>query len=221
MSYTTRRLRHIYLTEVAGMLGAIAEAMTYACWGVTGLVWAAGVLLAKRGSAVTERAGRDVASPMAVIAGVGILVSPAAWWQSLTMRAGWVLIAGLVLLLAATGWAIGARVALGSMWASGVVARRDHQLRTGGPYRITRHPVYTGILGMLAGTTLALGLGRWVALTAVVALILVAKARAEERLLAASFPAEYEEYARKVPMIVPGAGSRRRMAGGTIDDRGR
>lgn len=203
------------------MLGTVAEAVTWTCWGALGLVWAAGALLARRGSAVAERAGRDVASTAAAVAGVGIVVSPAAWWQPLTTGAGWVLVAGLVLLLPATAWAIGARLALGSMWASAVTVRQDHQLRTGGPYRVTRHPVYTGILGMLAGTTLALGLGRWVALTVIVALILLAKARAEERLLAAAFPAEYEDYARKVPMIVPGLGGRRRAAGGTTDDRGR
>ncbi|MGH3172044.1 MAG: methyltransferase family protein [Trebonia sp.] len=203
------------------MLGTVTEALTWTCWGVTGLVWAAGALLARRGSAVAERSGRDVASSAAAIAAVAILLSPAAWWQPLATQAGWVLIAGAVLVLPATGWTIGARVALGSMWASGVVARQDHQLRTGGPYRVTRHPIYTGVLGMLAGTMLALGLGRWMALAIVVALILLAKARAEERLLTAEFPAEYEKYARKVPMIVPGRNRRRRAAGGDADGRGR
>jgi protein-S-isoprenylcysteine O-methyltransferase Ste14 len=60
-----------------------------------------------------------------------------------------------------------------------------------------------------------------VALTAAVALILLAKARAEERLLAARFPAEYEEYTQKVPMIVPGLGGQRHTPGGATDDRGR
>lgn len=200
------------------MLGTVAQATAYGCWGAAGLVWAAGALRARNGPAVTDRAGRDIASTAAVIASVAILVSPQPWWQPLTTHAGWVLIAGLALLPPATAWAIGARVALGTMWASGVTVRQDHQLRTSGPYRVTRHPVYTGILGMLAGTTLALGLGRWVALTAVVALNLLAKARAEERLLAARFPAEYKEYARKVPMIVPGPVGRRRAPRGTTGD---
>ena len=203
------------------MLDTAAEATTWTCWAVTGLVWAAGALPARRAPAVAERAGRDIASTAAGIAAAVILLSPAPWWQPLTTRAAWVPVAGLVLVLPATAWAIGARIALGSMWASGAVARRDHQLRTGGPYRVTRHPVYTGILGMLAGTALALGLGRWMPLTAVVALILLAKARAEERLLAAAFPREYEDYARKVPMILPGPGGRRHTAGGSTDGRGR
>ncbi len=213
------------------MLGTIADLITYTCWGLTGAVWTAGALRTRHGSAGNERAGRvsagneragrDVASPLAAVAAVAILASPEAWWRPLTVRAGWVLIAGLVLLLTATAWTIAARVALGSMWASGVVARRDHQLRTSGPYGVTRHPIYTGILGMLTGTTVALGAGRWVALTAVVAVILLAKARAEERLLAARFPAEYENYLRRVPMLLPGLGGRRRGAGGTTDDRGR
>lgn len=200
------------------MLDTIAEAMAYGCWGSAGLVWAAGAVRAQRGPAVTDRAGRDVASTAAVIASVVILASPERWWQPLTTHAGQVLAAGLVMLVPATAWAIGARVALGGMWASGVTVRQDHQLRTSGPYRVTRHPVYTGILGMITGTALALGLGRWVVLAPVVALILLAKARAEERLLSAKFPAEYEEYAREVPMIVPRPGSRRRPSGGTTGD---
>jgi protein-S-isoprenylcysteine O-methyltransferase Ste14 len=40
-------------------------------------------------------------------------------------------------------------------------------LRTEGPYAVTRHPIYTGILGMLVGTALLSGLGYWAAVVAV------------------------------------------------------
>jgi hypothetical protein len=72
---------------------------------------------------------------------------------------------------------------------------------------------------MLAGSMLAEGLGRWLALSAVVALLLLAKTRAEERLLAEEFPAEYERYRRDVPRLIPRIRPARAEQGGTADDR--
>jgi protein-S-isoprenylcysteine O-methyltransferase Ste14 len=200
------------------MVSRAVEVVTYICWGATALVWALGALRASRGSAVSTRDGRDVASPAAAVLAFAILVSPAAWWRPLTTHADAALIAGLVILLPSTVWTIGARTALGAMWASGVITRQDHQLLTEGPYGVTRHPVYTGILGMLVGTTLALGAGRWIALTIVVTLILLSKARGEERLLCDAFPEEYQRYQRQVPRLIPGIGSRRRGRMGARND---
>ena len=56
---------------------------------------------------------------------------------------------------------------LGTSRARTVVERRPaggdglRGLRTDGPYAITRHPIYTGLLGMLLGTALLGGLGQW------------------------------------------------------------
>lgn len=183
-----------------------AEMVTYACWAVAGVVWAVGALRSRQHPAADRRSERDLASPLAAIVAMGIVVSPASWWRPLTTHAAPVLAAGIVVVLLATAWTVRARVALGLMWASGIVAHDDHQLRMGGLYGVTRHPVYTGIIGMLAGTTFALGVGRWAALTVVVAVILIAKARAEERLLTASFPVEYRAYRQRVPMLVPRLG---------------
>src|SRR5439155_14207979 len=41
-----------------------------------------------------------------------------------------------------------ARVALGANWSGRVTLKEDHQIIVGGPYRIVRHPIYTGILTM-------------------------------------------------------------------------
>jgi protein-S-isoprenylcysteine O-methyltransferase Ste14 len=121
----------------------------------------------------------------------------------------------------AAAWTVWARLTLGSTWSSGVVARQGHVLRTSGPYQVTRHPVYTGIAGMLTGSALADGLGRWIAASAAVALLLLAKARTEERLLAAEFPAGYERYRRDVPQLVPRIRSARAEQGGTAHDHSR
>lgn len=75
-------------------------------------------------------------------------------------------------------------------------------LRTDGPYRFVRHPIYTGVLVFGAALALTgrslLHLVAWATLVAV----LTVKARFEERLLAARFPG-YAGYARATGRFVP------------------
>lgn len=79
----------------------------------------------------------------------------------------------------------------------------SRELKTKGAYSIVRHPLYATELLMMAGiiighgTPLAIGLGvLWVALQ-------VRRAQYEEAILRHTFP-EYEDYAARVPMLVPG-----------------
>ena len=75
---------------------------------------------------------------------------------------------------------------------------------TRGPYGVTRHPIYTGLLGMIAGTTLLAGGHELVALVVVGLVLFEVKIYQEERLMIATFPDEYAAYRRRVPQIVPG-----------------
>jgi protein-S-isoprenylcysteine O-methyltransferase Ste14 len=179
--------------------------VTWTCWGAVGLIWAVGAVIAGHGrsSVVRDRSGRDVASTVGVVLGLAVVLAPESMWRSISVHSSWLRIVGMALLVAATAATIWARLALGTMWSSAAVAKAGHRLRTEGPYRITRHPIYSGILVMLAATALAQGLGRWVALLVAVALVLVAKLREEERLLMRAFPNEYPRYQQRVPALVP------------------
>ena len=77
---------------------------------------------------------------------------------------------------------------------------------------MTRRPIYSGLLGMVRGTTLLGGMGRWIVLVAVGLIVFEVKIHMEERLLLATFPDEYPTYRRRVPQLVPGlqTGRRRR-----------
>jgi protein-S-isoprenylcysteine O-methyltransferase Ste14 len=185
------------------------------CWAVVSMVWAAGATLpGRRRLPVRRREGHDLASLAGVAIALVVLATPKAFWEPLTVASPWVRMAGLALLLAATAGTIAARLALGSMWSSAATLKRGDALRTSGAYRVTRHPIYTGILVMLVGTALTQGLGRWAALLVAVTLVLLAKIRAEERLLTSEFPEEYECYRRQVPQLLPRPRrSRREQAG--------
>lgn len=82
------------------------------------------------------------------------------------------------------------------------------QLRTGGLYRVVRHPIYTGLLLAAGSYAVASGSG-WRALAFVgLVVLLTLKARWEETRLARRFVA-YPAYAARTPRFVPGWRRRR------------
>jgi len=76
------------------------------------------------------------------------------------------------------------------------------ELRTGGLYRLVRHPIYSGILALTAG--IAIRSTSWTVVAATAALTgwFMAKARWEERRLSARYPG-YDAYAARTPRFVP------------------
>ena len=101
-------------------------------------------------------------------------------------------------------FAIRARVYLGSNWSAVVTVKEGHELVRGGPYRVTRHPIYSGLLLGAAGAAVAAD--RWQAL---IGLGLVfggfwIKSRKEERWMLERFGAEYQEYRRRTRALIPG-----------------
>ncbi len=109
-------------------------------------------------------------------------------------------------LAAASGWLIQAAVrTLGRQWAMRARLVEDHKLITQGPYAYIRNPIYTGMLGMLIATGLATE--HWIATIPAVIIFtigLVIRVRVEEKLLRSVFGAEFDDYAKRVPAVIPG-----------------
>lgn len=89
-------------------------------------------------------------------------------------------------------------------WRFRATLDKGHQLATGGPFRIVRHPIYMGL------NLLALGSALWVPTASVwTAFVLMAigsdlRARAEETLLVRAFGSSYREYCGRTRRFVPG-----------------
>jgi protein-S-isoprenylcysteine O-methyltransferase Ste14 len=182
----------------------VADVSLWVCWAVVGLVWIVGAGLGRRERHPVARSeSRDVAAIVGAAIAAGAFLAPRTLWRPLLVSSPWPRLIAVPLLLLATAGALWARVVLGAMWSSAIVTRRGHVLRTSGPYRITRHPIYTALLAMVAATALAQGIGRWAAIFAAVTLALLLKARGEERLLLEEFPQEYRAYRRRVPRLIP------------------
>lgn len=182
-----------------------------ACWVLMAVVWVAGAVynLARAPHARTRSQSR--AAWIVAVVAVYLLGPhlPHATARELIMPAA-VRLAGLALLVGATAFTLRARVALGRMWSATPMAKQGHELRTSGPYAITRHPIYTGFIGMVIASALASGILMWGVVTVLVVVMLSFKIRAEERLMTAEFPEAYPLYRRRVPQLVPGL---RRPAG--------
>ncbi|MGW3206423.1 methyltransferase family protein [Streptomyces sp. NPDC001135] len=110
---------------------------------------------------------------------------------------------GALLAVASTALLLWARWALGTMWASVPTVREHHELRTDGPYRLVRHPIYTGLLGLVTGSMLACGFGVWVAFLAVAVPWLLRRVRIEDGLMARQFGAAHDAYRAEVPALIP------------------
>lgn len=113
----------------------------------------------------------------------------------------WLLVALTVAGLLFTWWA---RIHLGRLWSDLVTKKAGHHVVDTGPYRLVRHPIYSGLI--FAGFATAIEKGTSFALlgVAIMTLAFYTKARREERFLRAELGENsYDAYARKTAMLVP------------------
>ncbi|WP_302847583.1 isoprenylcysteine carboxylmethyltransferase family protein [Paenibacillus sp. yr247] len=115
----------------------------------------------------------------------------------------WLRVLGIIFLITSSMFTLWARWVLGKMWTESAALNKGSELRTDGPYRVTRHPIYTGILGMLLGTTLMNGFGKLLLYFVIAVIILEIKIRAEEMLMIETFKDNYLKYKYKVPKLIP------------------
>jgi protein-S-isoprenylcysteine O-methyltransferase Ste14 len=121
-------------------------------------------------------------------------------WQ--TGNGGTYLLAGLT--LAGTLFTWWARIHLGRFWSNAITRKEGHRVIDTGPYGLVRHPIYTGLIGAMLATGVAVA-----TVTALLGALLIAfglwqKARMEEGFLTAELGTDaYGPYCRRVPMLVP------------------
>jgi protein-S-isoprenylcysteine O-methyltransferase Ste14 len=93
---------------------------------------------------------------------------------------------------------------LGDRFSGLVAIQPGHTLVTGGVYGVIRHPSYLGLLVNSLGWGLAFRSLVGVLLTALLIPPLIARIRAEERLLRAQFGEQYEAYCAGTSRLIPG-----------------
>jgi protein-S-isoprenylcysteine O-methyltransferase Ste14 len=166
-------------------------------WVVLGVCWFASAFGAKEGSGARRRVPLNAVTALVVIlllrfAGGG---SPAVHSQVLGGIGAFVCVLGIAL-------AIWARVDLGRNWGMPMTQKVEPELITSGPYRLVRHPIYSGLLIAMLGTALVTNLLGLV-IVAVMAGYFYYCASVEERNLSATFPSAYPAYRRSTKMLLP------------------
>ncbi|MFI5776757.1 methyltransferase family protein [Nocardia sp. NPDC051570] len=138
-----------------------------------------------------------------IVLSVATHLVPQTFWSHVTWTWSAFTAVGAVLVVASVALMIWARLALGDMWAGRPMLQQDHQLRTGGPYRLVRHPIYTGLLGVMVGLTLMSGFGATTLTLIFVLAWLLRRVRVEDRMLSIAFGDQYREFQNRVPALIP------------------
>ena len=112
--------------------------------------------------------------------------------------------AGLVIAIASAVFAAWAMWSLGKSYGIRMDLFEGHRLVTGGPYRLTRHPMYLGIVSFHVGATIAMESLALLVITLLYVIPFTAlRIRAEDSMLAAGFGDEFRTFAGRVPTLVP------------------
>ena len=81
--------------------------------------------------------------------------------------------------------------------------KADPELVTTGPYRSIRHPIYSGIILAMIGTTIAVSLD-WLVAVVVIGGFFIYSAIMEERIMTGLFPsASLRAYKQSSKMLIP------------------
>jgi protein-S-isoprenylcysteine O-methyltransferase Ste14 len=147
-----------------------------------------------RNSALLIRVNYNTSIGIAfVLAYAGIAVLPA-----------WMFYPGIVIMLlgmVVREWAI---VTLRSYFSDHVRVLKDHKVIDKGPYRLIRHPAYSGSMLTIAG--LGIALGSWAGVLVIIVLSSIAYAyriSVEEKVLLIELGEEYAQYMRRTKMVIP------------------
>jgi protein-S-isoprenylcysteine O-methyltransferase Ste14 len=173
-----------------------------ACWCVFLLVWAVLSLRAKASVRRSFGAGGMLPRVAVLILAVAIGQGVARGWLPRTTFPAGVRLAGLALTVLGIGFAIWARLTLGSNWGMPMTLREKPELVTAGPYAMVRHPIYTGIIFGLLGSALTVGV-LWLAVFLLGLVYFTLSAQREERDMQAHFPDAYPPYRARTKMLIP------------------
>lgn len=158
----------------------------------------------RRGGAVVRKRGHG-SSTVILMSWVAIIAIVSGLFDSGVLPLpGWFLYAGVALMFAGIGvrqWAI---YVLGRYFSPVIGTQRNQRVVDTGPYRLVRHPSYTGLLVLVVGMGLAAqSLAALAAITAIFALVFSYRIAVEERMLSSELGKAYTAYMRRTKRLIP------------------
>lgn len=168
-------------------------------WGAFWLYWLVAAFSMKRGRMAWSH---EIRIRLAIVVVVVLLARVGVFRHDGVSTDPWRAILGLALFALGLSFAVWARVNLGRNWGTPMTRKREPELVTSGPYRLVRHPIYSGILAAGVGTAVALSWS-WLILVAIAGIYFIYSATVEERYMSEQFPDTYPRYRRSTKMLVP------------------
>ena len=142
---------------------------------------------------------------LVIMASVAAGIYVARHWPAAALPYGRIVaVTGVVLFIAGLflrWWAI---ITLGRFFTVDVTIEKDHELVEQGPFRMVRHPSYSGVL--LAFVGFALSLRNWAALLFIVIPIgaaFIHRMNVEEDALSGALGRRYADYMKRTKRLVP------------------
>ncbi len=185
-------------------LGLVLFDTAYFVWIVSELFGA--VLVPRLRGRGATRVRRDRGSGALIIFTVFISIGLALsfGYAGVVVLPHWVFYPGIFLMLLGVlvrQWAI---AVLGRFFSLSVRVVEDHRVVTKGPYRLVRHPSYTGVLITFIGLALAVqSLGALLVLLGVFSLSYGYRIRVEEKTLLSELGQDYASYMKRTKRLIP------------------
>ena len=186
----------------------VVGACIAACWVGLGVVWLVLAIGAKPSIPAPRRTWRIAARAIGFVI-VALLVLRLRGGRLVAFPSGpgpgpgparaW---AGVALCALGVAVALWARIVLGRNWGIPMSRRREPELVTSGPYRLVRHPIYSGILLAMLGSALAAGT-LWIVPLVLGAGYFLYSARQEEAFMEQRFPDRYPAYRQRTKRLIP------------------
>lgn len=176
------------------------------CWSIFFVVWVLAAIFAKR-TVYRESAARRFRYIIPILIAWYLLFRgwrlPYPFNVRLIPQIDTVHVVAAILCIGGLGLCLWARAILGRNWSGTVTLKENHELIVRGPYRLVRHPIYTGLIAMLLATALQQG-----HIAGMIGVVLAAvsfwiKSSYEEELMLRQFPNDYPAYRERVKRIIP------------------
>jgi protein-S-isoprenylcysteine O-methyltransferase Ste14 len=184
----------------------LAKNIISACWSIFPVVWLLAAIFTKR-TVYRESRAQRLRYTIPILIGCYLLFRgyhlPYPFNARIIPYTNPILVAAAVLCVSGLALCFWARAVLGGNWSGTVTLKENHELILSGPYRLVRHPIYTGLLAMVVATAMQQG-----HIAGMIGLILVfisfwIKLNEEEELMRQQFSDQYLAYGERVKRIIP------------------
>jgi protein-S-isoprenylcysteine O-methyltransferase len=177
---------------------------------ILGVVWGLGemvILLARRSKSGDMKMDRGTLKLISFVTIAGVILSVVMAYHFPVVKFGHsplllgaatcLIVAGIVLRWYSIYY-------LGRFFCPQVVITTDHQLIDSGPYRLVRHPCYTGVMMCVLGFGLSMqNLGSLLILAVSLSCVLLRRMQVEEEALVKAFGQKYLDYMKRTKRLIP------------------